>query len=214
MKLAHHKIPDNQYYPEVTDKSQIVLHHTVSGPGADGDINWWLSNPEHIATCVIISRDGTVNTLFRSKYWAHHIGVKYRVFNAFGISPYGANKSLNKASIGIELDSWGGVIKKDGKYYREYGKEISKDEVIDYGVDIRGFRYYEKYTREQISSLKALLIYWGKNYNIPLQYNALMWSLNEQALSGCPGVWSHVSFRPDKSDCHPQPSLINMLKSL
>ena len=32
--------PLNQYYQEIFDKKIIVLHHTVSGEGYDGDINW------------------------------------------------------------------------------------------------------------------------------------------------------------------------------
>jgi len=39
-----------------------------------------------------------------------------------------------------------------------------------------------------------------------------MWNLNNSALEGTPGIWTHVSFRPDKSDCHPQLSLIKLLK--
>jgi hypothetical protein len=35
-----------------------------------------------------------------------------------------------------------------------------------------------------------------------------------KALSGTPGVWTHVSYRADKSDCHPQIELINALKEL
>ena len=35
---------------------------------------------------------------------------------------------------------------------------------------------------------------------------------SDEAKSGTPGVWSHTSFRPDKSDVHPQPELIQMLK--
>jgi len=45
-------------------------------------------------------------------------------------------------------------------------------------------------------------------------YNGNMWDVNEDALNGEPGVWTHVSYRSDKSDCHPQPELIDVLKSL
>ena len=41
-----------------------------------------------------------------------------------------------------------------------------------------------------------------------------MWDISDKALAGEAGVWTHVSFRTDKSDCHPQPELIQMLKSL
>ena len=212
--VVHHKFPLNQYYPETTPKSQIVLHHTVSGQSVSGDINWWKQTPSRIATCVIIHRDGTIHTLFRSEKWAHHLGIKKWIFQKLGLKSYGANLKLNKSSIGVELDSWGGVTKRNGKYYRTGNKEIPAHEVVDYGREIRGFRYYEKYTNAQIESLKYLLKYWNDKYGIPIRYNEDMWGLSRDALSGKPGVYTHVSYRPDKSDCHPQKELISMLKSL
>lgn len=213
-KVIHHDFSESQYYHDVTEKSQIVLHHTVSGSNVSGDINWWEQTPARVATCVIVARDGTVHTLFKSEKWAHHLGIKSWIFNKFNIPSYGANKNLNKGAIGLEIDSWGGLVKRKGKFYRTGNKEISVDKVIDYGRDIRGFRYYEKYTEEQISSVKFLLEYWRDRYNIPLDYKDNMWNLNTDALEGTPGVWTHVSYRPDKSDCHPQENLIKMLKSL
>lgn len=38
--------------------------------------------------------------------------------------------------------------------------------------------------------------------------------LNNEALNGFPGVWTHVNVRSDKFDCSPQPELIAMIKSL
>lgn len=213
-KVINHDFSESQYYHDITEKSQIFLHHTVSGDSVEGDINWWEQTPARIATCIIIARDGTIHTLFTSKKWAHHLGIKSWIFKKFNIPSYGANKRLNKGSVGVELDSWGGIVKRNGKYYRTGDKEISADKVVDYGREIRGFRYYEKYTDEQIASLKYLLEYWNKEYNIPLDYKPEMWELNERALSGESGVWTHVSVRPDKSDCHPQKELIDMLKSL
>jgi len=43
-----------------------------------------------------------------------------------------------------------------------------------------------------------------------------MWDVSQRALSGEPGIWTHVSYRqkPGKTDCHPQPELIEMLKTI
>lgn len=213
-KTIHHSFPESQYYPEHTEKKMIVLHHTVSGSSVDGDINWWKQTPERVATCVIVARDGTVHTLFPSESWAHHLGVKQRVFRKFGVNPYGQNTMLNKQAIGLELDSWGGIVKRNGKYYRTGNQEISEHDVVDYGREIRGFRYYEKYTKAQIESTVFLLKYWRDKYGIPIDYNSQMWNMSVDALNGKPGVWTHTSFRPDKSDCHPQRDLIEALKSL
>jgi len=213
-KIVNHDFPETQYYPTVTDKTQICLHHTVSGDNVSGDINWWEQTPARVATCVIVARDGTIHKLYGSKFWAHHLGVKKYVFGKFNIHSNGANVKLNKSCIGIEIDSWGGLIERNGKYYRAGDREVPLEKVIDYGMEIRGYRYYERYTKEQIDSTIYLLKYWGEKYNIPICYNDNMWNLSEDALRGVAGVWSHVSYRPDKSDCHPQKELIEALNGI
>lgn len=213
-KVIKHDFPENQYYPEGAVKKQIVLHHTVSGDNVDGDIAWWTQTPEHVATCVIIARNGDVHSLFKSNHWAHHLGIKTWIFKKFNLATYRANTNLNKTSIGIEIDSWGGLVERNGKFYRTGNKEVDIDLVVDYGREIRGFRYYEKYTDKQIASIKYLLEYWANKYNISICYKPEMWCLNVNALKGEEGVWTHVSFRPDKSDCHPYPPLITMLENL
>ena len=105
-------------------------------------------------------------------------------------------------------------MKRRGKYYSVFDNEIESENVVDFGMEIRGYRYYEKYTDQQIESLEYLLKYWNKEYNIPIIYNPEMWNLNEDALKGEPGIWSHTSYRPDKSDVSPQENLIKMLKNL
>lgn len=41
-----------------------------------------------------------------------------------------------------------------------------------------------------------------------------MWSVSNKALKGQNGLYTHNSYRRDKSDVSPQPKLIEMLKSL
>jgi hypothetical protein len=56
---------------------------------------------------------------------------------------------------------------------------------------------------------------WGENsafavqsiIKSPFEYNPL-------TMNGHPGVWTHSNARPDKSDCSPQPNMIQMLKTL
>ncbi|GEN77669.1 N-acetylmuramoyl-L-alanine amidase [Chryseobacterium hagamense] len=213
MNIISHSFPENQYYREVTAKKGIVLHHTVSGDSVEGDINWWKSTAERVATPIIIARDGGIHQLFSSKYWAHHLGIKKAHFAQFGLPEM--NTQRNKEFIGIELDSWGGLTFKDSKYYSFSGQEVAAKNVVKYEKEFRGYRFYEKYTDAQIASLKELLVYWGKQYGISLKYKGnIMFEFNKRALGGESGIWAHVSFRPDKSDVHPQPELIRMLESL
>jgi N-acetyl-anhydromuramyl-L-alanine amidase AmpD len=201
--LIQYPLNKTQYYPIVFKKKQIVLHHTVSGPDAKNVINYWGNTIERVATPFIIDGNGNIYQCFSSAHWAHHLGTHNK-----------NNVQLNQQSIGIEICNWGALTEKGGRYYSAFNKEVPKEEVIDYGINWRGHRYFHKYKDEQLDSLKILIEYLCKKYEIPSTYQSDMWELNNRALDGTPGIWTHVSFRPDKSDCHPQLSLINLLKSL
>lgn len=213
-KIIQVDFPADQYYRQQTSKKQIVLHHTVSGQGVNGDIAWWRSTADHIATHMIVDWEGKIFQCYSSKYWAHHLGCHTS-----------NNKALNKASIGIEIDAWGGLMRHNRTWYpAKWDKEKKMfvantsiapiKNVETYPEGFRGFYAFEKYTDAQLLAVRQLLVFWKSKYNIPLTYNPGMWDVNGDALSGKKGVWTHVSFRKDKSDCHPQPELINMLKSL
>lgn len=216
------QVPWTKYYNEIKPKKQICLHHTVSGPGIEGDMNTWKAFESHIATCIIIERDGKINQLFPSKYWGYHLGV--------------GKPQLEQASIAIELDSWGGLFLGDGndkqfgknsdgspknittikdKFYNVYGGIVNVP-VTHYPIGFRGYYYYESYSYEQLKAVGELILLWGKTYSIPLTYNTDMWDISHRALSGDPGIFTHVSYRKpsDKQDCHPDNNLISLLQIL
>lgn len=201
-KIKSVSFPSNKYFKEIYDKKQIVLHHTVSGPGIRGDLATWLKYKSRIGTCIIIDRDGTPNQLFSSKYWAWHLGV--------------GKKSLDSTSIGIEFDNWGPLY-KDGNIYRTvaYKNKVNVP-ITQYQDKFRDEEYYESYTDAQIQTAGELIMFWNNRYGIPIDYKEDMWDVSKKALSGEPGIWTHCSYRPnpEKKDCHPQPELIDMLKSL
>ena len=199
-KIVIVDFPEDQYIKEEVEKKQIVGHHTV-GATAKSSINTWLANPDRVGTCIVIERDGTPYQIFSSKYWAYHLKC--------------GNPELDKHSIGVELANWGWLTLINGKFYNYYN-DIVKCEVQYYEIPYGDHRYYEKYSDAQINTYGELLLLWNQKYNIPLTYNTDMWEVNERALSGTPGVWTHVSFRPksQKTDLHPQPELITMLKTL
>lgn len=202
-KIVQVKFPESQFYKEAQTKKQIVIHHTVSGPDSVRVFEGWASNPERVATAFVISADGTITQGFNSQYWAHHLGLK---------KPN--NTALNKASIAIEVCNWGGLTSNDGKFYSAFNREVPADQVIDYGKKWRGYRYFHKYTTQQIESLRQLLVYLADKYTIDKTYKADMWDISPNALSGKNGIYTHVSYREDKSDMHPQAELIAMLQSL
>lgn len=211
-KIEQRKFPSYKYFKKIYTKNQIVLHHTVSGNGVLGDIAHWIKSKFRMGTCVIIERDGKINQVFSSKYWAYHLGVPSSTYLKMGV-PY---RRWDMNSIGIEIDSYGGLKwnKSKERWETVYGNPIPTENVIEYKDGYRGYYAFERYTDEQIESVRQLLVFWSENYNIPLNYNSDMWEVSARALKGVSGVWSHTSFRFDKSDIHPQPEMVEMLKNL
>ena len=222
MNIIQHNFPRTQFVGEETTKRQIVLHHTASGPGVDGDINWWMSTPERVATHFIIDREGVVHQLFDEKYWGYHLGLGQKHFNVAKL-PW---TNLDRHAIGIELDSWGPVLPHtDGQFYpvkwdgRRYVPNVTCKSVkyfYEYCEKNRwkGHLYYEKYSTAQLNALRELLKELCRRHSIPSAYSNDMWVVSTKALRGEPGIYGHCSYRFDKSDVHPQPELINMLKQL
>ena len=202
-QIIDHPLSDDQYFKDKYTKRQIVLHHTVSNGNAKNVINWWQKQTERIGTAFVIDREGVIHKAFSSAHWAHHLGTKE--IN---------NTILNKQSIGIELCSWGALIFKNGVYLNTSKEEVPKEEVTTYVYPYRENRYFQKYTEKQLASLKLLLQYLCETYKIPNTYNAEMWEISKSALRGDKGIFTHVSYRKDKSDCHPQKELVEVLKTL
>ncbi len=193
--------------------TQICLHHTASGPGVDGDINWWKQDGTQVSTPLIVGRDGIAVQIYPSARWAYTLGLNHAYRGA-----------VEAATIGLEIDTWGWLTKdKAGKFWAwpkdaagKFTVEIPASEVCDLGKPWKGMQYFHKYTPEQIETTRLLLIHWNAVYGIPLKYReAEMWQLSQNAIyAKAPGIYTHASFREDKWDIHPQPDMVAMLKGL
>lgn len=208
-------LPKDKYYDETTIKRQIVLHHTGTAPGIKSDINYFLRTNDKTSTHYLIERNGNIINVIDSDKWCHHLKIKNLEFKEYELQ--NLNTLLNKSSISIDLDSWGELEKVNDNRYKNNGGipiTILKDDVSYYEKGFRGSYYYQKYTNEQLESLKKLLIYLSNKYNIPLTYKGdEMFDKNKNALTGEEGVWTHVSYRTDVNNCHPDEKLVELLKS-
>jgi len=223
MEIKQVNFAEKNFVKEATKKTQIVLHHTVSGDGVEGDIAWWNKMNDKVATHYIIDRQGVIHQLFDDKFWAYHLGTTAEHFRKFGLS----FQNLNKNSIGIELDSWGPVLPSGDKYYPVRWDTASKKHLPDtakkpinghpdeYCSGFKNYRFFERYTSKQLSSLAFLLDKLCLDHGISPKYKGdSFWIANKFALSGQAGIWGHISFRSDKSDPHPQTELVQILKTL
>lgn len=202
MDIINNLLNDNQYFKEIHSKNQIVVHHTAGGSNAVNVIHGWNFNPERVGTAFVIDGLGRIYKAFEPEYWAYHLGLKT-----------GTNLSLNKNSIGIEICNWGQLIFKDGKYLNYLNKEVPADQVVKI-PKFRGFEFYHKYNDFQLVSLKRLLTELCDEFKINKDFNMNIFDLNENALKGVNGIYTHVSYRLDKNDCSPQPNLIQTLNNL
>ena len=148
----------------------------------------------------MIDREGIIHQAFSSQDWAHHLGTHEK-----------NNTLLNQQSIGIELCNWGSLKLKKSNYINYLEQIIPVDEVYIYDSPFRSSFFYQEYTSKQLESLKNLISYLCETYNIPKDFKTDMWDISKLALSGNPGIYTHVSFRKDKSDCHPQKELLEIL---
>ena len=212
MSLSKHKlIKFENFISEQTDKKQIYLHHTAGGPIGEQVYEYWALDKTPVATCVVISRDGTIVQGFHSQYWAYHLGLTNSHFAQVGL-PY---KALDKHALGIELCSYGWAEYRNGSYYNYVGGKLDKKDIVELDTPFRGHKLWQGYSLEQINSVHELLLLWKERYNIDIKYHyADMWSLSKKALNGDNGLYTHNSVRGDKTDVFPDPKLIDMLKSL
>lgn len=218
-KIKQVPLSSGQYIDKEVKKVQIVLHHTAGNSSAPATIKMWNADDRgRIATCIVISGkgvskdtyDGEICQAFGSKKWGYHLGLKQNIFRSKGV----AYKSIDPIAIGIEICNWGPLDKVGDKYYNYVDREVSVDQVCVLSAPYKGHLYYHAYTDAQIESVRQLLVYWSKIHGIDLTYNEDIWGISVRALKGENGVFTHNSYRKDKSDVSPQPKLIAMLKAL
>lgn len=207
LKLEGYTVrPSNGYqgyfYQQKFDKKRVVLHFTVGH--LQGDITS-LSDPNrgHVSTAFVLGRDGTVYQLFSSYYWSYHLGR----------GAIGGNGSNSKTSVGIEVSSYGPLVRKGDNLETVYSKRpghdvycsiTDKDQYIELDKPYRGYKYYSTFTDEQYESIIVLLRYLTARYDIPRafvekdkRFEATSHGANFS------GIITHVNSRADKVDIGP-----------
>lgn len=79
----------------------------------------------------------------------------------------------------------------------------------------RGFLYFVRYSTAQLAALESLLRDLCHKFRITNPYGKHTWQLcPERTTEGTPGIYTDASFCINGPAVHPQPELINLLKSL
>lgn len=223
LNVKEYKFTDFRHstYP----KKQIIWHHAAGWDNARGMFSSWQRDSRgRVATAIGITDDGTVTRGFDEGYWASAIGCKTKVFRKHGVKLIQAqdrngkwytrnNSLLDMAAIQVEICNAGRLEVKGDKIVSWFDWEVPEEKVVE--VNYKGYKYYEKYTDEELEALKYWTILMGIRFDIPINYNHEdMWEVNKKALSGVSGIYTHNSYRVDKTDVSPQKNLIKMAKSL
>lgn len=199
----------------------VTLHHTASGPDAEDVINVWNQDGRGpVGTHFIIGRDGKIiQTMDVKTEYAYHIHTPRMGFSM------GHNEFVNKMYIGIELCSWGCLVKKGDKFYDLSEKvQVNNDEVVELDNPFRTYRYWQEYTDAQIIALEKLLKdlaqvfkwnYKSDYYDLNIDFKSSRWlEMSWDAMNLKQKITSHTSFENGKVDIFPQKSLGEMLARL
>lgn len=207
------------------DPVNFFIHDTAGWDNPYNTVHDWNTDKRgRVATQYVIggsnilnrtAHDGRVVECFPNNYLGWHTGK------------VGNHMLVAVRSVGVELNNFGFLRERNGKFYTWTNVEVPEDQVCDLGFEHRGQRYYHAYSPKQIESLRLLLKHVQEiypNINIRNGITAMLkqgvtpkeaFSFNEDAYWGrTTGLWTHTNVRSDKSDCSPQPILIEMLKSL
>jgi N-acetyl-anhydromuramyl-L-alanine amidase AmpD len=186
------RLESKDYIQTETPKDLIVLHHTVGG-SAKSTIDYWMSDPNRIATAYVVERDGEIFEVFDPKYWAFHLGLK------------GSAGAVDKRSIGIEIASEGGLTQRDGKLYcfdKISERTLFKQEYYDHGMPWRDFRFFDAYSDAQIAAIVELVNQLCDQFKVPRKTPAKHFDYDD-GYREFTGLIGHHHVRTDKSDVHP-----------
>lgn len=228
MKIVDKILSPGEFIAEVYQKNTLWFHHTAGSHRPDYTIDGWERDRTKsgtrlpVATAYVIGGmsttdgnsafDGLIYRAFDDKYCAYHLGLQNNY-----------NLPIMRQSIAIEICNYGPLTKtKDGIFLNYVNREVPASMVAELPTPFRGFTHYHKYTDNQIKALGELSLDIVRRHNkIDLKsglqqfikMGAEAFEINQAALKGVPGLWSHTNVRKDKFDVWPQPQLIELIKS-
>jgi len=219
--IESYHLPENEYVDKETSKYYIVNHHTAGRENPYKTIDHWANdNRGRVGTNYVIGGistdgskieyDGKILQSINDEYYGWHIGP-------------GGSFYLKEHSLSIEVCSAGGLRNVNGIWKTWFGEEVEYSQVCELKKPFRGYRAFQKYSEEQLKSLKAVWLYLANKHNINIREGMQDWMINNKnpfdwhidAYSGkTKGMLNHTNLRKDKSDMFPQPELLDLIRSI
>lgn len=152
MDIKDHRLVGHWYKKSPNSSSPLqnptllVFHYTASG-GADGkgDADYLVTSAAKASAHVVIGRDGSIHQIVPFNERAWHAGV----------STWRGQSNVNNFSIGIEIDNWGPLTKREDGTFRSWTgavvppEKVTKARHKNENVE----RYWETFTDEQLQAL-------------------------------------------------------------
>ena len=220
-QLIHkHYLPKGQYLEGPVKNEYIFLHHTAGNNNPYKTIDHWGRDDRgRIATEFVLGGrnhrtgddeyDGVMVQAFPEGSQAWHLG---RTKSGW----------MNRHSVGLEICAMG-YLDKDNKTY--VGSTVTPEEVIELSEPFKGRLKYHRYTELQIKETEKWIRYVGERDGIDIRLGLKQFIQKygptkgfDFQINACKGevkgLLTHTNVRMTKSDCYPDPNLIDMILSL
>lgn len=222
LKLYDSKLDEQYFYTNKTKKTTIWIKSTLSSLSPNNYIGNWskvydrdkdgslleeeLKNSTHYTIGGFSKNDtkwdGKVIRNFEEKFWSYH-------------SPFlNTTKRLNQSIISIELCNLGPLLNIGGSFYTRDGQLVDESEVVE--LDFRGYKFWHKYTDKQIESLRKLLTYLVKKWDIDTSKSEIdfNWFEYHKKWESPVGLRTDSQISYEKIGIFPQDEIIQILSSL
>lgn len=222
LKIYDSKLSEDYFYKSKSKKNTVWIKSTLSDLKPDDYIGNWgdinnrdkegniLDEKLKTSTHYLIGGfykndtkwDGQVIRNFEDKFWSYH-------------SPFlTTTKRLNQSSVSIEICNLGPLLKINNDFYTKSGILVDETQVVE--VDFRGYKYWHRYTKSQIESLRKLLIYLKSNWKIDLNKNIIddEWFEFHKKWNSVDGIRTDSQISYGDVGIFPQKDLIEMLNNL
>lgn len=232
----------DEYFKTNEKKEWLFLHHTAGNSDPNSVINGWETDQRGKVGTQFVIGGRNIQTL--DEQYDGDIYQCMPDYICYGWHLGIGNTLVHRASIGIELCNFGWLT-KDGNDFRTYpildstGKLVRKgviakpSEIVDLKREFRGYRYFHKYSDNQLTALKYLIEKIGRETGIDVTQGLkqrlksnkdpfIAFDYDPNVVNGkVKGLFCHTNVSPknkwnnyEKWDLYPADNVIEMILSL
>jgi hypothetical protein len=220
-QLIHkHYMPKDEYIKGPIKNEYIFLHHTAGWHNPYNTIDHWSRDSRgRVGTEFVLGgrnhKDGT----------DEYDGIMVQAFPEGGQAWHlGKTQSgwMNRHSVGLEICSFGHLDNANETYI---GSKAIESEITRLKEPFKGYLNYHKYSDKQIIEIEKWIRYIGERDGVDIRIGLKQFIQKHGPIKGfgfhmeaaqgkVKGLLTHTNVRLDKSDCHPDPNLVDMILSL